>query len=220
MADVVVGHAVREGQGGVGGTHGVPLARAPVWGELRGQRHPQLVDRDLRCEVRNDGAHGAAVRRHKGHVQPCRRNSMRGSMAIGRRSSANIAAITTNPPHPPRDAPAVKGPRRQPQKRLDRRLQEGAKAVGGGYCRLQMPLKLALAVRETVAGHRLGAPRGMEGASPSLPMHPCPPPPPPGGPANNEVLDKHSPNGGCSLDTPFVTKAIWYLNPVPNELGP
>ena len=32
-----------------------------------------------------------------------------------------------------------------------------AKAVGGGYCRLQILLKPALAVRETVAGHRLGA---------------------------------------------------------------
>ena len=31
-------------------------------------------------------------------------------------------------------------------------------AVGGGYCRLEMPLRLALAVRGTVAGHRLGAP--------------------------------------------------------------
>ena len=40
------------------------------------------------------------------------------------------------------------------------RLEEGAKAVGGGYCRLQMPLKLALAVRGTVAGHRLGAREG------------------------------------------------------------
>ena len=30
-----------------------------------------------------------------------------------------------------------------------------AKAVGGGDCRLHMPLKLALAVRETVAGHRV-----------------------------------------------------------------
>ena len=36
--------------------------------------------------------------------------------------------------------------------------------------RLQMPLKLVLAVRETVAGHRLDALQG---------MHPCPAPPPP-----------------------------------------
>ena len=33
--------------------------------------------------------------------------------------------------------------------------------VGGGDCRLQMPLKLALAIRGTAAGHRLGA---LEGA--------------------------------------------------------
>ena len=36
-----------------------------------------------------------------------------------------------------------KGPRRRPQNRLDGRLEEVAKAVGGGYCRLQMPLRLA-----------------------------------------------------------------------------
>ena len=48
-----------------------------------------------------------------------------------------------------------------PQRRLDRRLEEGAHAVGGGYCRLQMPLKLALGVRETVAG--LGRPGGRGG---------------------------------------------------------
>ena len=56
--------------------------------------------------------------------------------------------------------------RKGPQRRLVRRL-EGAKAVGGGYCRLQMPLKLALAGRETVAGHGLGALEG--GTSPPPP---------------------------------------------------
>ena len=57
-----------------------------------------------------------------------------------------------------RDALQGKGPQRRPQERLDRRLEEVAKAVGGGYCRLQLPLKLALAVREAVAGHRLRNP--------------------------------------------------------------
>ena len=80
-----------------------------------------------------------------------------------------------------------KGPQWRPQKRLDRRLEEVAEAVGGGYCRLRMPGKRALAVRETVAGHRLGA---LEGGlpPPPLPMPPWvgglagagqPPPPPP-----------------------------------------
>ena len=50
-----------------------------------------------------------------------------------------------------------KGPQRRPKERLDGRLEEVAEAVGGGYCRLQMPLSLAPGVRETVAGHRLGA---------------------------------------------------------------
>ena len=58
-----------------------------------------------------------------------------------------------------------KGPQTQPQRRLGRRLEEVAEVVGGGYCRLQMPLRLALGVRGTVAGHRLGA---LEGARASL----------------------------------------------------
>ena len=33
-----------------------------------------------------------------------------------------------------RDASEGEGAQRRPQKRLDRRLQEVAKAVGGGYC--------------------------------------------------------------------------------------
>ena len=70
-----------------------------------------------------------------------------------------------------RDAVEGEGPQRRPQRRLDRRLEEVTKAVGGGYCQLQMPLKLALGVRETVAGHRLGALGGGGGGAP-LPMHP------------------------------------------------
>jgi hypothetical protein len=49
---------------------------------------------------------------------------------------------------------------------LDRRLEEVAKAVGSGYCRLQMPSTPALGVRGTVAGHRLGALAGGGGTSP------------------------------------------------------
>ena len=45
----------------------------------------------------------------------------------------------------------------------------GAKAVGGGYCRLQMALKLALGVRGTVAGRRLGALEGGGGGVSSSP---------------------------------------------------
>ena len=54
---------------------------------------------------------------------------------------------------PPMDALEGKGPPRRPQKRLDRQLEEVAKAVGIGYCQLQMPLKLALAVREGGGGY-------------------------------------------------------------------
>ena len=73
-----------------------------------------------------------------------------------------------------RDASEGKGSRRRPQKRLNMRLVGVVKAVGGGYCRLQMPLKPALGVRETVAGHRLGTLErgGQGGTPPPLPMHP------------------------------------------------
>ena len=77
------------------------------------------------------------------------------------------------PPPPTRGAFEGKGPQRWPQRRLGRRLEEVAKAVGGGYCRLQMPLRLALGVRGTVAGHRLGALEG--GGEVCIP---APPPPP------------------------------------------
>ena len=82
-----------------------------------------------------------------------------------------------------------RGPQRRAQWRLDRRLEEVAKAVGGGYCRLQMPLRLALGVRGTVAGHRrpthspptpAGRPPGTESAStaPTNPHASCRPRPP------------------------------------------
>ena len=83
---------------------------------------------------------------------------------VSPRTRTDITKQTTllplPPPPPPRDALEGEGPQRQPKKLLDRRLEEVAKAVGGGYCRLQMPLKLALAVRETVAGRRLSALEG------------------------------------------------------------
>ena len=72
-----------------------------------------------------------------------------------------------------RDALEGKGSRRRPQKRFGRRLEEVAKAVGGGYRRPQMPFQLAFAVKGTVAGHG-GVPlRGGGGGLPRpLPMHP------------------------------------------------
>ena len=47
----------------------------------------------------------------------------------------------------PTDALEGKGPERWPQNRLGRRLEGFAKAVGGGYCRLHMPVKPALGCR-------------------------------------------------------------------------
>ena len=67
-----------------------------------------------------------------------------------------------------RDALEGRGPQRWPYKRVDRRLEEVAKAVGGGYCRLQMPLKLALGVRDS-GWAEAGRPGG--GAGTSLPSN-------------------------------------------------
>ena len=77
---------------------------------------------------------------------------------------------------PPRPAMHWKGG--GTQRRLDRRLEEVAKAVGGGYCQLQMPLRLALGVRGTVAVHRLGA---LERGGGYLLPHSVHPPTPLGG---------------------------------------
>ena len=75
---------------------------------------------------------------------------------------------------PPKGVLEGKAPQRRPQERFNRRLQEVAKAVGGGYCWVQTPLKLALGVRETVTGHRLGALEG-EGGGTSSPSDATPP---------------------------------------------
>ena len=64
-----------------------------------------------------------------------------------------------------RDALEGKGPQRRPQRWFNRRSEEVAKAVGGGYCRLQMPLTLTLGVGQTVAGHRLSALEGGGGGT-------------------------------------------------------
>ena len=71
---------------------------------------------------------------------------------------------------PGSDALQGKGPRRPPHRRLERRLEEVDKAVGGGCCRLQMPFKLAGDSGWASAGRPGGG--GREGAPPPLPMHP------------------------------------------------
>ena len=80
----------------------------------------------------------------------------------------------------PRDAVEGKGPQRRPQRRSDRRLVEIPKAVGGGYMRLQMPLKPALDVSQTVAGHRQGVLEGGGGGGylPPFPFQCIPAQPP------------------------------------------
>ena len=103
--------------------------------------------------------------------------AIRHTPALCSASACEVAANRRR--HAPTTRDALKGqrPRRRFRTRLGRRLEEVATAVGGGYWRLHMPLKLALAVRETVAGRRLGALEGRRGVPAPLPMLPCPPHP-------------------------------------------
>ena len=55
-----------------------------------------------------------------------------------------------------RDALEGKGVSKAVPKAVRQAVEGVAKAVGGGYCRLPLALRMAVAVRETVAGHRLG----------------------------------------------------------------
>ena len=71
----------------------------------------------------------------------------------------------------PRGTLEGKGPQRRPQQRLGRRLEEVAEAVGDGYCRLHMPLRLALGIGGTVARHRLCANNVGGGGFHCVPCH-------------------------------------------------
>ena len=123
----------------------------------------------------------------------------------------------TPPPPPLRDALEGKGPRRRFQKQLDRRLEEVAKAVGGGYCRLQMPLKLALGVRETMARHRLGALEGGRGSPPSNAS--LPPPPHPSQTPPLASVENRGKNYSLSRFVPsFVPKTLSSQIPPPPVL--
>ena len=120
-------------------------AKATITEEL-GLRDISDVFRELSPEPIASASLGQVYR---GHLQP----------VLGGDEVTSFRCLS-----PPGDA--LEGKR--PQRRSDRRLDEVAKSVGGGYCRLQMPLKLALAVRETVAGHRLGALEGRGVPTPGL----------------------------------------------------
>ena len=122
----------------------------------------------LRCGPRRDVPHGpgrgCAIARSVPVDQPL--------CALGSGPATTYALLAASVQVWGRDALEGKGPQRRPQKRLDRRLEGFAKAVGGGYCRLQMLLRLAIGVRGTVAGHRLSALEGVGGGKPP-PLFQC-----------------------------------------------
>ena len=92
-----------------------------------------------------------------------------GGLAAQAVAGALLLWLSKSVPPSPAARHASEGKRR-PQKRLE----EVAKAVVGGYCRVQMPLNPALSIRETVGGQWLGALEGGGGGAPPLPVHPCP----------------------------------------------
>ena len=98
------------------------------------------------------------------------------SHPVSTTGEAGPRADAPSPPHGGSSRDEGRGPQRRSQMRLARRLEEVAQAVGGGYCRLQMPLRLALGVRGIVAGHRLGA---LEGGGYLPPSSNASLPPPP-----------------------------------------
>ena len=102
-----------------------------------------------------------------------------------------------------------------PEAVFGRRLEGVAQAVGGGYCRLQMPLKLALGVRKTVAARRQGALEGGGGYLPSsnaslaggLHQARC-------GPLCSSHACLHTPRGGGGLQCPRWARAA----PAPHDI--
>ena len=125
----------------------------------------------------------------------CRQNAQCGGGGGGGRTVAPREESSENaraPPPLPRVVLEGEGPQRRSQQRFGRQLEAVAKAVGGGCCRLQMPLSLALAVRKTALGIgwapwrgggvsvtnaiEAGACRQGDRGCP-VPMHCCPQPP-------------------------------------------
>ena len=144
---------------------------------------------------------------------------------LDRQRLSSCPVLEVCPPPPPPEGCIRRegeGSQRRPQQRLGGQLEEVAKAVGGGYCRLQMLLRPALAVRGTVAGHRPGALKKGVPPPPPFPMHRCPPPstapapssrcaPPPLVHSPCPVLQSHSLRiatcGRCTTPPPMGPKA-------------
>ena len=124
-----------------------------------------VADEGARAEGEGDGDDaavvevGAAPAVREGEADQPHRNEERGQVVRG---LIALAQHDDAAEEGPRMQTEGEGPQRRARQRLGRRSEAVAKAVGGGYCRLQMPLRLALGAREAVSGHRLGA---LEGAS-------------------------------------------------------
>ena len=155
----------------------------------------------LHC--RDDASREDRTRTFRGSpTEACARRSRRG---LTRRVLSHDVQVSASPPPPPqRDAFEGRGPQRRSQKRFDRRLEDVAEVVWGQLLSVINALRLALAVRETMARRRLGA---REGGGGDLPSNAPPPPPrPPASAASyffddlkaegHHLLALHSPQAG------------------------
>ena len=90
-----------------------------------------------------------------------------------------VRRLSTCAPHEGGDMDTLegKGPQRRPQKPLARRLEEVAKAVGGGYCRLHIPFEPGTCRQGDMAWHRQGALDGGTFAPSNASLGRYPPPP-------------------------------------------
>ena len=104
--------------------------------------------------------------------QPCGTGGLQGSnMGEG---TGEVSEWSYTPRTPLQGCIRTEGTSEVAPEPLDRRLEEVAEVVGGGYCRLQMPLKQTLPSGRQWLGVGWAPWRGEGGTSP-LPMHPPPP---------------------------------------------
>ena len=98
-----------------------------------------------------------------------------GNLAANLKRGISPTKLTAPGPPPPQGRIRREGTPDAAPGALRLAVGGGCQRGWGGYCRLPVPLKLALSVRGTVAGHRLGA----LGGGGRLPLFQCIPAPPP-----------------------------------------
>ena len=149
------------------GAPGLSLSHCPVSGPHGGGQRPSPLARPVQVDTPVTAAFGPRDVHLRGHLPHSGTTGARGGGGVMVSQPSAVKGFhsidpTRGPVPPPLTTwmPSIpqrmhgppgcgafegKGLQRRPQKRLGRRLEEVAEAVGGGYCRLQMPLSQDLA---------------------------------------------------------------------------